>query len=279
MENKKKKILLVVGTVIVCIGVIGILYPLVGNLINSIGHVDVIKEYKGISRELDTTEVNSLIENAEDYNDRLFTRRRDITGLNHEQRQEYNEMLKVGASDVMGYISIPKIDVSLPVYHGTDDSVLQAGIGHIEGSSLPVGGENTNCVLTGHSGLPGSVLFTNLDQLEPGDTFDISVLNETLTYYVEGSEVLLPDAVRLSISPGKDECTLITCTPVGINSHRLVVHAHRITEDEKLQLETIATSKNKRSYGGIVFWIAVSALTVLSASFVIIYFWRKRGVK
>ena len=139
------------------------------------------------------------------------------------------QLLNVDGNGVMGYIEIPSIRVSLPIYHGTSDVVLQAGIGHTEWSSLPVGGEGSHCVLPGHRGLPSAKLFTNLDKLVEGDTFTLHVLNEVLTYEVDQILVVEPQETEaLQIVPGKDYCTLVTCTPYGINSHRLLVRGHRV---------------------------------------------------
>ena len=149
--------------------------------------------------------------------------------LTEEEKAEYESVLNVDRSGVMGYIKIPKIDVMLPVYHGTEENVLQSSIGHLEGSSLPVGGESTHCLLSGHRGLPSARLFTDLDQLREGDTFTITVLNDTLTYEVDHIWIVEPeDLSHLQIEEGRDLCTLITCTPYGINTHRLLVRGHRI---------------------------------------------------
>lgn len=145
--------------------------------------------------------------------------------------EAYNEYLKTDDTEIMAYIDIPAIDCSLPIYHGTQDAVLQVGAGHIEGSSLPVGGESSHCVLTGHCGLPSAKLFTDLDQLTEGDTFMIHTLNRTLTYEVDQISIVEPtDLSLLQIEEGKDYCTLVTCTPYGINSHRLLVRGHRTRE-------------------------------------------------
>lgn len=149
--------------------------------------------------------------------------------LSDEQEEQYQNLLNVGGSGIMGYIEIPTINVSLPICHGTDDSDLQVAVGHLEWSSLPVGGSSSHCVLSGHRGLPSARLFTNLDQLVEGDTFELHVLNEVLTYEVDQILVVEPsDTDALHIEEGKDLCTLVTCTPYGVNSHRLLVRGHRI---------------------------------------------------
>lgn len=149
--------------------------------------------------------------------------------MTKEERKEYESLLNVSENGIIGYIEIPVINCSLPIYHGTDETVLQIAVGHIEGSSLPVGGLGTHCVLSGHRGLPSAKLFTNLDKLSEKDTFYIRVLNETLTYEVDQIRIVEPHEVEaLEIEPGKDYCTLVTCTPYGINTHRLLVRGHRI---------------------------------------------------
>lgn len=167
----------------------------------------------------------------------------------------------------MGYIEIPKIRVSIPVYHGTDDAVLSAGVGHIEGTSLPVGGTGTHCALSGHRGLPSSKLFTDLDQLEIGDTFKITVLNETLTYKVDQIKIVLPDDTSdLGIDPDQDYVTLLTCTPYTINTHRLLVRGVR-TEDENTSTVTAeAVQIDPLIIAGI---LTVSVLILLMTVFIV----------
>jgi sortase A len=169
-----------------------------------------------------------ILDDARNYNAELADR--DITWtLTDAQREDYQSQLNVDGSGIMGYIKIQKIDVMLPIYHGTDESVLQTSIGHMEESSLPVGGESAHCMLSGHRGLPSARLFTDLDKLVEGDTFTLTVLNETLTYEVDHIWIVEPeDLSHLIIEDGKDYCTLITCTPYGINTHRLLVRGHRI---------------------------------------------------
>lgn len=146
-----------------------------------------------------------------------------------EDTARYQSLLNITGSGIMGYIEIPSIRVSLPIYHGVEDTVLQIAVGHIEGSSLPVGGADSHCVVSGHRGLPSAKLFTNLDQLAEGDVFLLRVLDEVLTYQVDQIHIVEPDDVSLlEIEQGKDLCTLVTCTPYGVNSHRLLVRGHRI---------------------------------------------------
>ena len=162
--------------------------------------------------------------------------------LTEEQQAQYESLLDISGTGIMGYIEIPSINVSLPIYHGTSDSVLQIAVGHLDWTSLPVGGESTHCVLSGHRGLPSAKLFTNLDQIVEGDTFIIRVLDEVLTYEVDRILIVEPeDVTALQIESGKDLCTLVTCTPYGINSHRLLVRGHRVeTEQEEAAVRLVS---------------------------------------
>lgn len=166
---------------------------------------------------------NAIIYNAD------LAKQENVFALSEEMVSRYQENLNITGTGIMGYIEIPKLDVSLPVYHGTSDSVLQRAIGHIDWTSLPVGGESTHCVVSGHRGLPSAKLFTDLDKLREGDTYKLMILDTTLTYEVDQIRTVLPDEVdELQIVYGKDYCTLVTCTPYGINTHRLLVRGHRI---------------------------------------------------
>ena len=156
--------------------------------------------------------------------------------MTDEERTKYESLLNVSGYGIIGYIEIPSINCSLPIYHGTDEAILQIAVGHIEGTSLPVGGSGTHCVLSGHRGLPSARLFTDLDKMVIGDTFLMRVLDETLTYEVDQIRIVLPyEMDDLEIEEGKDYCTLVTCTPYGINSHRLLVRGHRIENQEEAQ--------------------------------------------
>ena len=214
-------------------GLVFLLYPSVSNYWNSFHASQAISGYAESVARLDGDRYKSLLAAAEDYN-AAVTERENIYELSDEECRRYGELLNVGGDGVMGYIEIPKIGVSLPVYHGTEDSVLQVAVGHIEWTSLPVGGEGTHCVLSGHRGLPSARLFTDLDKLEPGDTFVLRVLGNEYTYIVDQTRIVLPEDIGdLQIEPGKDLCTLVTCTPYGINSHRLLVRGTRTENPEE----------------------------------------------
>lgn len=174
------------------------------------------------------TRYRELIEAAEAYNERVRESgiRWDMT---EEEKEDYKRQLSFNGSGNMGYIDIPKINVKLPIYHGTSEHILKTSIGHMEQTSLPVGGVGSHCVLSGHRGLPSAKLFSDLDKLVEGDQFTLSILNETYTYQVDRIRVVLPaDVTEVHILPDQDLCTLLTCTPYGINSHRLLVRGHRV---------------------------------------------------
>jgi sortase A len=213
---------------ILLLGLSLLLYPTVSDYWNSLHQSRAIAAYVEQAANLDNEEYQRILEQAEQYNQELYERGSTLE-LNDEERAEYNSTLSFSGDGLMGYIEIPSIDVSLPIYHGSEEKVLQEGVGHLEGSSLPVGGESSHCVLVGHRGLPTAKLFSDLDQLKEGDVFTITILDETLTYEVDQIRIVEPQEVDdLAIEEGADYCTLVTCTPYGINSHRLLVRGRRI---------------------------------------------------
>lgn len=210
------------------IGLSLLLYPTFSDYWNSFHQSRAIASYAEAVTQVDDDTYVRMLEAARAYNEKLAGSEQSWT-LSEEEREEYYELLNVAGSGIMGYIEIPSINVSLPIYHGVDEAVLQIAVGHIEGSSLPVGGLGSHCVLSGHRGLPSAKLFTNLDQLVEGDVFVIRILDETLTYEVDQIRIVEPtDLSSLEREDGKDYCTLVTCTPYGVNSHRLLVRGHRI---------------------------------------------------
>lgn len=209
-------------------GVSLLLYPSLSDYWNSMHQTRAIASYAETVSQLDTAQYDEMWKAAQDYN-RSLAQRETVFALTDEQKAAYESLLDVSGLGVMGYIEIPEIDCSLPIYHGTEESVLQVAVGHLEWSNLPVGGEGTHCVLSGHRGLPSAKLFTNLDKLAVGDTFLLRVLDEVLTYEVDQILIVEPEQVdALGIVPGEDYCTLVTCTPYGINTHRLLVRGHRV---------------------------------------------------
>lgn len=210
------------------VGLFLLLYPGVSNYWNSLHSTQAIATYAEDVANLDAELYDQLWAQAQTYN-RSLANRPGSYALTLEQQQQYNRLLNVSGIGIMGYIEIPSIEVSLPVYHGIQENVLQVAVGHIEWSSLPVGGTGTHCVMSGHRGLPSAKLFTDLDKLTEGDLFMLRVLDEILTYEVDQILIVEPkDVEALQIIDGQDLCTLVTCTPYGINTHRLLVRGHRV---------------------------------------------------
>lgn len=225
MKNKLINIFLILALVA---GLSLLLYPTVSDYWNSLHASQAVASYDQAVKSMDEGKYDELLQRAGQYNRDLFLRGTRFA-LTDEEREDYNSQLDIDGSGVMGYIEIPTIKISLPIYHGTSDDVLQVAVGHLEWSSLPVGGESTHCVLSGHRGLPSAKLFTNLDQLAEGDLFVIRTLDEVLTYEVDRILIVLPSELQaLAAEEGKDLCTLVTCTPYGVNSHRMLVRGHRV---------------------------------------------------
>ena len=228
MKKKNNNWTTIVLVLLLLAGVSLLLYPSLSDYWNSMHQTRAIASYAETVSQLDTAQYDEMWKAAQDYN-RSLAQRETAFALTDEQKAAYESLLDVSGLGVMGYIEIPEIDCSLPIYHGTEESVLQVAVGHLEWSSLPVGGEGTHCVLSGHRGLPSAKLFTNLDKLAVGDTFLLRVLDEVLTYEVDQILIVEPEQVdALGIVPGGDYCTLVTCTPYGINTHRLLVRGHRV---------------------------------------------------
>lgn len=233
MKKKKGKFISILLVLLLLVGLSLLLYPYVSNYWNSLHQTRAIAAYAEAVAKLDKDQYNEILSAAQAYNASLLGRD-NTQPLYGDRKEEYERLLDVSGLGIMGYIEIPCIDCSLPIYHGADESVLQVAVGHMEWSSLPVGGESTHCVLSGHRGLPSAKLFTNLDKLQPGDTFILRVLDETLTYEVDQILIVEPQETgSLRIEEGKDYCTLVTCTPYGINTHRLLVRGHRVDNIEE----------------------------------------------
>ncbi len=233
MKKNHKDLTTLLLVVMLLAGLSLLLYPSLSDYWNSFHQTRAITDYAETVAELDKAQYDELWAAAQSYNAEL-ARRENGYVLDAAQQEEYERLLDVSGLGVMGYIEIPEINCSLPVYHGTEEAVLQTAVGHLEWSSLPVGGESTHCVLSGHRGLPSAKLFTNLDRLREGDTFMLRVLDEVLTYEVDQILIVEPkDTDALTIVPGMDLCTLVTCTPYGVNTHRLLVRGHRIENAEQ----------------------------------------------
>ncbi len=232
-KKKKSGRLSTIILVLILLTGLGImLYPTISDYWNSFHQTRAIAQYDEVVAQLDDTDYESLFAAAEAYNEHL--RQLSLPYAQYDQLEdEYYSVLDVAGNGIIGYVDIPKIDVELPVYHGTSDQILNMAVGHLEGSSLPIGGESRHAVLSAHRGLPSAKLFTDLDKMEVGDTFTITVLNQVLTYEVDQILIVEPAQLEsLNIVDGEDYCTLLTCTPYGINTHRLLVRGHRIENEQ-----------------------------------------------
>jgi sortase A len=224
----KEQLFTIVLVLALIVGLGLLIYPSFADYWNSFHQSRAVMSYAESVANMNDEEYARILDEARIYNQELAEKGISWTPT-EEQKAAYREELNIDSSGIMGYIKIQKINVMLPIYHGTEESILQTSIGHLEESSLPVGGESSHCMLSGHRGLPSARLFTDLDKLVEGDTFTLTVLNETLTYEVDHIWIVEPsDLSHLTIEDGKDYCTLITCTPYGINTHRLLVRGHRI---------------------------------------------------
>ena len=244
---KRKHISTIFIILIFLVGLGFISYPTVSNLWNQAHQSRAIATYSKQVEKLDDSENKKMLKAARKYNKSLL-KKSDHWKLSKKDKKKYESLLDVSGTGIMGYIEVPKIDCSLPIYHGTDEGALQIAIGHLEGSSLPVGGKNTHCVLSGHRGLPSARLFTDLDQMEEGDIFILNILGRKLAYEVDQIKVVLPEEMSdLEIEEGKDLCTLVTCTPYGINTHRLLVRGHRTEYVEKKVAEEKKEVQTKKT--------------------------------
>lgn len=233
----KSKILGILIALLFAAGYVTLNYPVLGTLYNQIREGKVIDSYDHAVHTMNEKKRKKYWQDAEDYNKMLAKENPQLSdAFSQEEKKSdsaYNHVLNMEESGVMGALEIPKISLYLPIYHGTSQEVLEKGIGHLEGSSIPIGGENTHAVLTGHRGLPSAELFSNLDQMEKNDEFYIHILGKTLAYKVFNVEIVKPeDTGHLAIAKGQDRVTLVTCTPYGINTHRLLVHARRVPYKE-----------------------------------------------
>lgn len=253
-EGKRRRVPTWVFIVAILAGLALIVYPSFSDWWNRQHQTRAIAGYVKTTNNMPQKSREEIWQEAVDYNTALA---KDPTGfiLTDAEEEEYEKTLDVTGTGIMGYVTIPSIDVYLPIYHGTDPAVLQIAAGHIAGSSLPVGGESTHCVITGHTGLPSARLFTGLNKLEKGDHFMLETLDQTLTYEVDQVKTVLPAEVDdLQIVRGKDLCTLVTCTPYGINTHRLLVRGHRVPNEEK-EYRTAQEEAVKMNYLPVVLFI------------------------
>lgn len=241
---KRKLFGILIPALIFLTGLGVLLYPVFSDLWNQSHQNQTMEDYTQRVESLTDEGRSALWQAAADYNDNLDPAFQDaFSGKQPSADNVYWSLLNPDGTGVMGYIEIPKISLRLPIYHGTGDTVLENGVGHLAGTSLPVGGSGTHCVLSGHRGLPTAALFTDLDQLETGDRFYLYVLNQTLCYEVDQIETVLPEEVSdLRAVPGEDYVTLLTCTPYGVNTHRLLVRGHRVQEDNA-EIPRVSTAR------------------------------------
>ncbi len=224
--RKKRKWSTFILLAVFFVGLSVLLYPSLSNYWNSLTQSEAIADYKQILENIPKEDYTALFSAADKYNTEL--RKLDYPLIQYRELKDYNEILNVSGTGIMGYVSIGSIGVELPLYHGTSNAVLSRAIGHLEGTSLPVGGESTHCVVSAHRGLPSARLFTDLDRLQLRDTFTVTVLDRVLTYEVDQIRIVQPDdAGELAIIEGEDHFTLLTCTPYGVNTERLLVRGIR----------------------------------------------------
>lgn len=232
---KKNNLSTIILVLIFLVGLSVLLYPTVSDFWNEKRQSEAIVDYDTVINQIDEKDYTKNFEEAQKYNEEI--KELSFPLMNYDDVSGYEDTLNISKTGMMGYITIDKIKVQLPIYHGTSDAVLNSAVGHLEGTSLPIGGESTHCVLSAHRGLPSAKLFTNLDKMEVGDTFTITVLDKVLTYQVDQILIVLPQEIdELYVKDGEDYCTLVTCTPYGINTHRILVRGTRI--------ETEASDKN-----------------------------------
>lgn len=279
-----KKIKAIGSILMILSGFVIAMYPFYSNILYNRNATEVINTYEEEVTEMEQSDIDAIKEAAEKYNSQLkAVVVKDESGDWKTEGQSYLDMLGIGSA--LGYIKIPKIDVSLPIYHGTSTEVLQKGIGHIEQSSFPLGGESTHSVLTGHRGMPDAVLFTDLDKLEVGDKFYLHILDEILAYQVDQIKVVEPDNTSdLKIIEGKDYCSLVTCTPYAINSHRLIVRGHRVPytgEEEEASegYQGFSTGMVVKRFIDVWPVLLVAAIVVIGIEFAIMVLLLKRSMK
>ena len=287
-ENMKRRYLQIILAAVLFLLALGLtLYPVVSNWYSQRHQSQIQTAYREVLEQTDTAELERIREQAAAYNaaitpgaaEEAYTQESIIAAS-----EDYVNQLNVGGSGIMGYIEIPKINVDLPIYHGTGSDVLDRGTGHLLGSSLPVGGEGTHTIITGHSGMASQKMFTDLEQLQEGDVFYLRVLDETLAYEVKAVHTVLPhDTTHLGIVPGQDLCTLVTCTPTGINTHRLLVQGSRIpfVPAEETEVSAVSYEENTVSHWEDQYWLGIRlglmAMVFLTLMVNVLLYIRKNG--
>ena len=245
MNKSNEDTPILIFIIILFLGVSLMIYPIISNYLNANMYNKIITSYMVVTDSKTKERKKKLLEEAKDYNKKLAGNTVvDISNSNSEKSQIYSNILKITGDGNMGYVEIPKIDVKLPIYHGTSEKFLSRGAGHLEGTSFPIGGASTHAVISAHRGMPSSKLFTDLNLLEINDVFYVKVLDNILAYKVDKITVVTPDDLKdLKIEKNKDYVTLLTCTPYGINTHRLLVRGSRIDYNQ-LDVKHVARSKN-----------------------------------
>ncbi len=262
----KKHIVELALYLVLFVGLCLLLYPTVSNWWNSFHQSRAIADYVDAVDNISAEDRAAAIAAARAYNRQLAGLEPSFR-LEDEQLLEYNQLLNVTGNGIMAYLRIPVLDVNLPVYHTVTEEVLQVGVGHIPGSSLPVGGAGSHCLLSGHRGLPSSRLFSDLNQMKEGDIFILNVLDETLTYQVDQVRIVLPEEVDdLVIEPGKDYCTLITCTPYGVNTHRILVRGYRVENIDDTSLRVGEARRVPEQYVILAISVPLLAITGIVAA-------------
>ena len=261
----RKRMTTVAIVLIFLVGLSVLLYPSVADYFNARNQSRAVASYHDAVRELGAADLSEMLEAARAYNEKLLSNPQRFSPT-EEETEEYRSLLSVTLGGIMGTLEVKAIGVDLPIYHGTSDAVLQIGAGHLEGSSLPVGGPGTHTVVTGHRGLPSSTLLTHLDRVQEGDIITLHVLNETLYYRVDHLSIVVPeDFSEMGIVEGMDYCTLFTCTPYGINSHRMLVRGYRIDAPEAEE----EVKREIRSEAGRIN-IYIPLLAIVAPAFIII---------
>ncbi|KFI57726.1 class C sortase [Bifidobacterium gallicum] len=273
-EKRKFRALVISMIVLLLVGLGLVLYPTVADLYNRSISSRAVASYVEAVKDTSKPERDKQLKLAHEYNETLVGQGNGRFVPNEEENKQYFSILDVTGTGIMAYLTVPKLDLRVPIYHGTSDTVLQIAAGHLEGSSFPVGGPSTHAAVSGHTGLPSAMLFTGLDRLEKGDTFSVSVYDETLTYEVSDINVVLPtDVSPLEIKEGEDLMSLITCTPYGVNSHRLIVTGHRIPTPEAHDPAKVAEKAVVKDMTLII--VAIVAVIVA----VSLIFWRGRRMR
>ena len=273
----KKKIVTICAAVLFLTALGLTLYPLISNYVNQKYASEIQIAYQELIQQTDDSVLQEAKQRAIAYNLAITPGTADAYSEEAlvSAAEDYDSQLDIAGNGIMGYVEIPKIQVNLPIYHGTDTEVLDRGVGHLLGSSLPVGGENTHTILSGHSGMASQKMFTDLEQLTQGDVFYLNVLNETLAYQVTEINTVLPyETDLLGIVPDEDLCTLVTCTPYGVNTHRLLVRGSRIPyeealtlEEESVAVEAVESTWEQNYAKGIIIGIVIALLLILLFAF------------